>query len=253
MKTKHSFINRIIYLIGICIFFLCNDALPQSQWAWIGGDKFLPSPVYGIMGVPSISNKPQAVYEGARWTDKDGNFWIFGQDVDDMWRYNPYTQEWTWWTWMAGSSLGNATASYGIKGVASPTNAPAGRAVYTPFKDVNGNFFVFGGFNNVAYSPLNDVWKYDPTTNLWTWVSGVAGPNQTSNFTTTCSPDTIQYPWGRIENRATWAFGNHFINFGGMDIQHGFFSDVWSFDATCRGGGCQRRHACCWHQAYRRR
>ena len=62
---------------------------------------------YGTRAVPSATNLPQARKGSCSWKDDGGGFWLFGgeaaaQDVhylNDLWRYNPASGE---WTWMAG-------------------------------------------------------------------------------------------------------------------------------------------------------
>ncbi len=77
------------------------------------------------------------------------------------------------WTWMNGSNVTGVAAagSYGTKGVAAATNQPPGRYQAAYWTDNNGNFWLFGGAD-YNFSTLNDLWKYDVSTNMWTWVSG---------------------------------------------------------------------------------
>ncbi len=76
-----------------------------------------------------------------------------------------------WWTWMHGSNngmppVGNGT--FGTQGVAAPTNDPPRAFNGGDWTDLSGNFWTFGGV-----SPLGDaLWKFDPATNMWTWVKG---------------------------------------------------------------------------------
>src|SRR5262245_26882839 len=78
-------------------------------------------------------------------------------------------------TWIKGSSLINQMGVYGTQGVASPNNEPGARANAACWKDVAGNFWLFGGYGfdhigNNGY--LSDLWKYSPTTNQWTYMKG---------------------------------------------------------------------------------
>jgi N-acetylneuraminic acid mutarotase len=50
-----------------------------TNWTWIGGPDIVDQPgVYGIQGAASASNVPGARARFASWTDKSGNFWLFG-------------------------------------------------------------------------------------------------------------------------------------------------------------------------------
>jgi hypothetical protein len=97
------------------------------------------------------------------WTDSLGDLWLFGgtdtpDEFNDLWEFNPSSKE---WTWMSGSSTGNANSVYGDPGTPAPGNAPGGRygAVGMPL-DPNGNIWLFGGFTTDGYP--NDLWSYQP-------------------------------------------------------------------------------------------
>jgi uncharacterized repeat protein (TIGR03803 family) len=94
-----------------------------NEWIWMGGSStagsdcigtgengmysFCGRPgVYGVIGSPAAANTPGGRYSELNWTDSAGNFWIFGGtgvdsvgafgDLDDLWKFNPSTDEWTW-------------------------------------------------------------------------------------------------------------------------------------------------------------
>src|SRR4051812_48604732 len=78
-------------------------------------------------------------------------------------------------TWMKGSGAINQTGIYGTINVPSATTNPGGRRSSVSWKDASGNFWLFGGegFDKFgAFGLLNDLWKYDVVTTMWTWVSG---------------------------------------------------------------------------------
>src|SRR5262245_58506394 len=85
------------------------------------------------------------------------------------------------WTWVHGSNLSNAAGNFGTQGIPSPANVP--QAVYEAieFKDLNGNFWIYGGVGP-GIGSLNDLWKYDPVANEWTWMSGTNTPNDPGVF-----------------------------------------------------------------------
>lgn len=78
------------------------------------------------------------------------------------------------WTWMKGDSVVVNTVSpgnYGTLGVRDTANEIPGRYHCTYWTDTSGNFWVFGGqiFN---VGELNDLWRYEPDSNIWTWMKG---------------------------------------------------------------------------------
>jgi N-acetylneuraminic acid mutarotase len=152
-------------------------------WAWMNG----PTTgnlggVYGTEGTAAPGNIPGARSAVVSWKDSAGNFWLFGgagfdsTDSDtylnDLWRYSPGTGM---WTWMGGSTGGNAPGVYGTLGTAAAANVPGARAGAVSWSDGSGNFWLFGGRGHDstgAVGVLNDLWRYSPGTGQWTWMNG---------------------------------------------------------------------------------
>jgi len=67
-----------------------------TNWTWIGGPDTVDQPgVYGTQSTASASNIPQPRNNFVSWTDKNGNFWLFGggtgyySDVfNDLWFFD---------------------------------------------------------------------------------------------------------------------------------------------------------------------
>src|SRR5688572_7868600 len=90
-------------------------------------------------------------------------------------------------TWVKGSNLSGGTGVYGTMGVSAPLNNPGGRHGCATWVDGNGDLWMFGGegYSNVStLSWLNDLWKYDISSNEWTWIRGSNGPNAVGNYGT---------------------------------------------------------------------
>lgn len=156
----------------------------SGQWTWVSGSNTITGEgVYGTQGVASAANQPSARWGAASWKDASGKLWLFGgdmysysdsnyRDFNDLWQFDPVTGQ---WTWINGSSSKDAAGVYGTKGVAAPSNQPGARYFSTTWTDVAGNFWLLGGVGfdtNGNKLRLNDLWKFDPNTRLWTWVSG---------------------------------------------------------------------------------
>ena len=60
--------------------------------------------------------------------------------LNDLWRYSNSE-----WTWMAGGYSVEVYGSYGIMGVASPSNYPGSRYGPVSWIDSAGSFWLFGG------------------------------------------------------------------------------------------------------------
>ena len=144
-----------------------------NEWVWIAGDTTgNQNSVYGIKGVENATNTPGERSASVSWADNAGNLWLFGggsTSSNDLWKYNIGSGK---WTWMKGDTISNPTAVYGVKGVSAITNTPGKLRYYTTgWVDDSNNFWLFGGLTGNSRE-LNDLWKYEPATNQWTWVSG---------------------------------------------------------------------------------
>jgi N-acetylneuraminic acid mutarotase len=158
-------------------------------WTWMSGSNTQGSVgVYGSVGVASAGGVPGARYSAVSWIDSSGNLWLFGgygasggMDFNDLWRYSPSTGL---WTWMSGSSTPHAAGVYGTQGVAAAANVPGARLGSVSWADHEGNFWLFGGDAFSGGSFLNDLWRYNPSTGLWTWMSGSNAPGATGVYGT---------------------------------------------------------------------
>jgi len=207
--------------------------IATDMWTWISGDNFANSGGnYGTKGIPSVNNAPRFRNEcTAAWLDSANNLWLFGGGnyLNDLWRYNISTTE---WTWMSGSNLINSPSVYGTKGVSAPANIPGARWIYSHWKDLSGNFWLFGGGR---YSSMNnDLWKYDLSINEWTWMSGTNVLNDPGVYGTLCLPDSSIGPSSAIENRSSWtdACGNFWLLGGINHTNSNQLNDLWQYNPT---------------------
>src|ERR1035441_4073589 len=83
--------------------FTFHSFAQQGQWTWMNGSNLTNQPgVYGMQGVFAAGNTPPALYEACEWTDKDGNFWLFGGQThlgspySDLWEFKPSINQWAW-------------------------------------------------------------------------------------------------------------------------------------------------------------
>lgn len=181
-----------------------------GEWTWMSGSNVgqysEQSAVYGTLGMPASGNTPGVREYPLSWTDTNGNLWLLGGTVNtstswdslnDLWKFDPVTNE---WAWMSGSStvgsncqvLGNApkpncgrSGTYGTLGTPAAGNTPGGRYQAVSWVDSSGNFWLYGGlgFDSAGnWGALSDLWRFNPSTNQWTWVQGsstipVTGPS----------------------------------------------------------------------------
>jgi len=231
---------------------LLNDLwkynITTNQWTWVKGSNTTdPNGVYGSIGVPAANNEPGGRNFSVSWTDASGNLWLFGGsgfdgsgnfgDMGDLWRYNITSGQ---WAWMKGPSSPDQNGVYGSIGVPAALNNPGGRYLANTWNDGSGNLWLGGGLgfdgSGGFEDYLNDLWKYNMTTNQWTWVKGTSVSGQPGTYGTqgTASPSNV--PGSRIGSFSwTDASGNLFL-FGGMGYDGSsvldFLNDLWQYNTT---------------------
>ncbi|HKR04970.1 MAG TPA: T9SS type A sorting domain-containing protein [Bacteroidia bacterium] len=142
------------------------------------------------------------------------------------------------WVWIHGDAFNNS-GNFGTQGVPASTNNPP--PLYEPceWTDLNGNFWLYGGLRAGAgcngFCVYNDLWKYDPLTNEWTWMKGTGIPNDTTgDYGVQGVPAITNQPPCRSWGAQSWVdlSGNLWM-FGGEDnntIAPYGFSDLWKYD-----------------------
>jgi N-acetylneuraminic acid mutarotase len=229
-----------------------------SQWTWISGDSALnPAGVYGTKGTAAATNKPGGRHFGISWVDGSGNLWLLGgEGVDsrsypsgfglqnDLWKFNPSISQ---WTFIAGDSISYNVGVYGTQGVGAAANKPGARRNGVSWTS-GGMFWMAGGYGldqNGTPIYLNDVWRYDPASNIWTWIRGTAtvtGFSYVGSYGTQGTFALSNKPGGR-EGAVSWTNGRYLWMFGGSGLDSvtvgsssttakGNLGDLWKFDTT---------------------
>ena len=202
-----------------------------GQWTWINGSNQINAPeVYGTLAVAAPTNQPGGRAGSVAWLDGSGKLWLFGganvnlanlfanNRGNDLWVYDPGSGE---WTWVGGPTTASGRGVYGTQGTAAAGNLPGARQQASSWVDANGNFWLMGGFGydgKVAdpVNDLSDVWKYNPVSGQWTWVSGVNSFNASSVFSVPGIAYSTNLPGARYAASAwtdasgkLWLFGGY--------------------------------------------
>jgi N-acetylneuraminic acid mutarotase len=221
-----------------------------SEWTWEGGST---NPgqggTYGTLGTAAAGNVPGARDSQMSWTDSSGRFWLFGGtgvgaaaasgsgELNDMWMYDPGTQQ---WTWEGGLTTVSAASNYGTPNTPAPTNLPGGRHSGMVWTDSSGHVWLFGGFGldstNTTDVYLNDLWSYDPTSQEWTWdgvsstggATGVYGTQGTAALGNVPGARAYASTWTDSSGRL-WMFGG--LGLDNLNNQV-YFNDLWVYDPT---------------------
>lgn len=230
------------------LLFLCSAFGQNLEWTWVSGDSVTnKNGIYGIKGVPDFGNKPGSRRHSVSWTDLSGNLWMFGGvgyaasasasnvNLNDLWKYDIAANK---WTWVNGDSTDNISGVYGTKGISAPANKPGSRYGSVGWTDNTGNLWLFGGIGAAlpGYAGhLNDLWKYNITTNEWSWVSGDNMPyiNGVYGIKGTAAP--VNKPGSRWGSTG-WKdnIGNLWLMGGQGNAASGglalFLNDLWKYD-----------------------
>jgi N-acetylneuraminic acid mutarotase len=230
---------------------LWKYSIASKQWTWVSGSNVAqPIGAYGTEGTPAANNVPGGRYSPVSWTDASGNLWLFGgygldsvladgqNGLNDLWKYDITSNQ---WTWVSGSNFGGQNGTYGTEGTPAAGNVPGARNGAVSWADTSGNLWLFGGFGfDSAGTPnyMNDLWKYNITSNQWTWVSGsnIGGLNGT--YGTLGTPVSSNVPGARYAS-VSWAdaSGNLWL-FGGVGFDSvlsdglGDLNDLWIYNVA---------------------
>ena len=214
-------------------------AIP-NEWTWeSGSDIAFAAGVYGMLGRAAAGNVPGARYGIVSWVDAANNLWLFGGayanasgdvgELNDLWEYNLTTGL---WTWQGGASTLNSAGSYGTQGVPAPTNVPGARAYAVSWTDSAGNFWLFGGSSGVGV--FNDLWRYTPSTGLWTWISGSNSQNAVGIYGTQGTAAAGNVPGAR-QGMVSWTdkAGNLWLLGGyGLGASNSYLNDLWVYSTS---------------------
>ncbi len=199
-----------------------------NNWTWINGSGTTSQvAVYGTLGVPSYSNNPGGRTSSASWIDATGNLWLFGGLVNgnpcnDLWRYSITNNQ---WTWMGGSNTPSQTAVYGSMTVPSSTNIPGASYNFVSWKDAAGNFWLYDAIDGT------EIWKYDPVTAQWAWMSGNNTGIVMPVFGTMGVSSSSVHPGERYTEGVADASGNLYMFGGDVYTATGFGrgNDLWKY------------------------
>ncbi len=212
----------------------------SGRWTWKGGSDALGADgIYGTKGVPGGLNRPGGRAYAVSWKDDGWNLWLFGgNSFNDLWKYDVLSGQ---WTWISGSSGASKTGTYGSQGIAAPSNTPGSRSKAVSWSDDGGNLWLFGGSGFGAFDTgsgaLNDLWKYNLSSGMWTWVTGSSATQASGVYGTPGVPGPNSVPGAR-EGASAWSgdSGSLWL-FGGKGLADsatltGYLNDIWRFDTA---------------------
>ncbi len=149
------------------------------------------------------------------------------------------------WTWMKGSSTANPAGNFGVQGVAAASNTPPG--VYSPiyWTDSSGIFWLYGGaqWTGGANKVYEALWKFDPVSNLWTWVNGNTSTDQFPVYGTIGVPSPTNSPGARSFSGPAWVDLKGNLWFYAAASWTTFFYDLWKYDPVTNEWTCMQNNS----------
>jgi PKD repeat protein len=214
-----------------------------NEWTLVRNAVSNSQPVYGTQGIPASTNTPGSRIAYAHWRDASGNFWLMNgstrglgsRDHNDVWQYNPVTNE---WTWMAGSQVDDDPGSYNSFCDYSSANAPAARSEdKATYKDGQNRIWTFAGTTSQTNFNFNDLWIYNPDSLEYQWMHGTSLYDQPGVYGQLNVASPLNIPHSRD---GAVLFGDSLCNiymYGGIS-RHAFaftYNDLWKFipDSSC--------------------
>ena len=222
-----------VFLSTLCL--ILTNTVSSQVATWMHGDKVAnPFGVYGTQGIPDPANKPGGRQGAVSFTDAGNNFWLFGGyggsaidegQLNDLWKYNSLTNQ---WTWVNGGNVSKSLGIYGSKGVSDPANKPGARQDAISWIDASGFLWLMGGYgySSTGLGYLNDLWKYNPTSNQWTWVSGDNIHNQNGVYAGVAKPGSRHGAISWTDGTGNlWLMGGSGYASAGI----GLLNDLWKY------------------------
>jgi VCBS repeat-containing protein len=217
-----------------------------GEWTWMGGSNTTNGlGTYGTKGTGNVNNIPGARRDAVGWVTPN-KLWLFGghgfpgsgtveDDLNDLWSYEVSTGK---WTWVNGSNTLDSPGVYS----AGSASTPGARSASSSWTTADGKLWLCGGLigataNILTYGPqMNDIWTYDPSTDLWSYRSGSQSGGAIGTYGSLGAKDANNHPSGRWTvgtmtslNGDQWFFGG-----GGLDGfgSFGRNSDLWNYGIT---------------------
>jgi N-acetylneuraminic acid mutarotase len=224
----------------------------NDLWEYSGGTWTLKSGSFTVAsGACNVGNYTSGTYAvggrsyAATWVDAAGNLWLFGGfgcattttpgNLNDLWMYNIASGK---WTFEGGDQTTNQKGVYGALLASSNTFLPGARERSIALTTADGSFWLLGGSGiDSSGNPglLNDLWKFNPTTLAWTWVSGSLTNGQVGSYGKLGQAGATNVPGSREAAAGTVDSAGNLWLFGGSGCNTscttpGTLNDLWLFD-----------------------
>jgi len=223
---------------------------------WVGG---VSNPddygnyAYLPTGTDQTIDYPEARINFSLCRASNGKFFLFGgQDpggriMEDLWSWNPANEEWAWyWASNDDYQVGNMRSVYFAQNSANQFNEVGSRKGSAVWIKSDTQLVVYGGYGiDQTFSErlLNDLWSFNPSTRLWTWISGGSGTMYPVYGTKGIAADSVS-PGANAYSAYTmdaqgdlWLFGGYgYSNVGYKKARNDLFEFTTPATAVFAGG-----------------
>ncbi len=221
-----------------------------KQWTWVGGSsKANGRAAYGKKDVASPENQPGARQNAASWTDRQGNFWLFGgmgvaekekaenkddkgeKDIKDEDKKDKDEKEKEEKDKKDKEEKDKKEKEEKDKREKDKKDKEEKdkRDKDKKDKDKKGDDSTLDTEAKSEEGLLNDLWMYSPTTGQWTLVSGNSTPNKKSKNN---APGSRYMSGGWIDDANTiWLFGGSGYS-SKSDVRD--LNDTWKFSISTK-------------------
>jgi hypothetical protein len=151
-------------------------------------------------------------------------------DLNDMWKYDPVTNE---WTWINGDSTNIVNGVYttvipkfGVKGTENSLNTPG--ALF--LNESNGSWIDKNG--NLWLSQGGTLWRFNPKTVQWAWMDGDSSYMTMASYGTQGIPSPGHSPGSRFSGVSWTDSKGNFWLYSGRTIAKSIlldYEDLWRF------------------------
>ena len=199
----------------------CNNLLPYSSCSFI---------VNIIDAIPEINQQLNVSISGIF---NNGSIVSYSRSLPML-----YSAVYYAYIWLNGGSNGMEAGVYGTLGVKTATNMPGARGYGMSWMNTSNNtLWHFGGAgydSSSTWGYLNDLWKYDESSNQWVWMSGSNLNGQKGIYGTKGVSTSITVPGARYSG-VQWidSVGNLWL-LGGIGYDSagstGYLNDLWVYN-----------------------
>lgn len=207
-----------------------------TNWAYIKGSQSASgSATFGSSGVEAGANTPGGRRAGCMWSYGThlyvfGGYYHYGSgNINDMWRYSKTTGD---WAWIHGSNSVGNTGTTGTRLAESTAPTPGARFLLGCASG-GGYFWAFGGSKNGATQRYNDLWRFNPVTGYWTWISGSSSHDQAGTYGTKGVAGASNVPGARESPVLAYDPAGYIWVYGGYGYDgssgSGYLNDLWKY------------------------